>query len=562
MIGIMGRIWLDISGEGTSPIEVDLVGAEQVIGRSVDADVQLQGPNISRQHARVFRDAMGQWMIRDLESRNGTFLNGQRVAERSLIVGDVFRIGGYRLQVKSDTPTDSPATPTMTSAELTVNDGGFESIQRLDEFASPKIDATHHALLSEYGEAVRRVEEPGERMRQLCELVVHPSFHGRQALALRLDRANPSGALQPLCDPQVSSDRWRDDAPHVSRTLLKAVLETNAPLMASNAPSNLGAVDLSVSINIDEMAAIACPIRESDKHVDVLYVSFPALYGTGEWLLLVSLAAKAYQQAELSAQAQSQALARAAMEFELRKAHDVQMSLVPQLENGVKPTLLHGFDVGILFRPCKWVGGDYVDVLPLNDGRLLVVLADVSGKGMAAALVTTMLHTMVHTQARQEGSLVDKVEAMNEHLVQHLQPETFVTASFAVIDPKSGDIECVNAGHPSGYVVNREGGFRVMEMETNMPLGIEHMAFEAGGGSMAAGELYCVFSDGLSEMQPDGGPWFGIEPVAKEIAEHYAMVPDLPLATLIEKLRARFNQIEPEDEAGDDRSLLIVRRGE
>lgn len=559
----MGKIWLDISGEGNSPFEVELVNEGHVIGRSTEADVQLQGPNISRQHARVFRDPMGQWMIRDMDSRNGTYVNGERVAERSLIAGDVFRIGGYRLAVKSDAPTDGPDSnqDSMTATEFTVNEGGFASIQRLEEFASPKIDATHHALLSEYGQAVQRVEDAGERLRQLCELVVHPSFHGRQSLALRLKRSDPGGILSPLCEPQVASEKWRDDAPHVSRSLLKAVLQSNAPLMASNAPSDMGAVDISVSINIDEMAAIACPIRESETHVDVLYVSFPAMYGTGEWLLLVSLAAKAYQQAEMNATARKQALVRAAMEFELQKAHDVQMSLVPCLDSeDVAQDFLQGYEVGILFRPCKWVGGDYVDVLPMADGRLFVVLADVSGKGMAAALVTTMLHTMVHTQARQGGKLADKVHAMNAHLCEHLRAETFITASFAAIDRQTGEIECVNAGHPPGYIVNRNGDYRSLDLVANLPLGIQEMEMETGGGVIGPNEIYCVFSDGLSEMQHDGGPWFGVEPVTQEIGSHYEMIPDLPLVELVEQLRKRFNQIEPEDQASDDRSLLIVKR--
>lgn len=557
MIARMGSMWLDITGEDAPPFKVELAGDEQVIGRSDQVDVQLPGQNVSRKHATLFPDPMGNWMIRDMESRNGTYVNGQRVLEKSLIAGDVCRIGPYRLKVRSDAPTDGLSTDTLPGGEVTIRDAAFASIQRLEEFGAPKIDATHHAILSEYDQTMLRIEDPHERLRQLCELVVQKAFHGRQSLALRLKRSDPGGSLQPLCEPQVSSDQWRDDAPHVSRTLLRAVLESGSPTMASNAPSSEGAVEMSVSINVDEMAAIACPIRDTEDYMDVLYVSFPAMYGTGEWLLLVSLAAKAYQQAEMNAQARRQALAQAAMEMELKKARGVQMSLVPR--EGASHDLA-GVEVGILFTPCKWVGGDYVDVVRLPDGRALFVLADVSGKGMAAALVTTMLHTMVHTHARQGSDLPAMVQAMDEHLCEHLRPETFVTAVFAAIDLTTGEVETVNAGHPQGVIVNRDGSVRGVQSEIHLPLGIQYSLFGSAKDVIQPNELYCCYSDGLSEMQDANGDWLGTDTVEQEVSSHYQMIPDLPVTTLIEQLSSRFNQIEPEERAGDDRSLLIVKR--
>ena len=110
--------------------------------------------------------------------------------------------------------------------------------------------------------------------------------------------------------------------------------------------------------------------------------------------------------------ARRHAQAHAAIERELLTARQIQTGLVPK-----KAKLdFKGLDVCVDFQPCKWVGGDYVDALPMPDGRVLFTVADVCGKGLQAALVTSSLHTMVRASVDVQPSLSALVERVNRHL--------------------------------------------------------------------------------------------------------------------------------------------------
>lgn len=498
--------WLEIR-RGQAPVaNVNLVGRRVVIGRSPDCDVVLNNTSVSRQHAELLCDDDA-WTLRDLGSRNGTGVNGVRVVgERLLQSGDILRIDEFDLVFHAGPAPVRPAARPRTS----VTDGAFGPARTLQELGPPKVDAAHLSRLLGFSGALLAAEAADQRMTLLCGLMTSAQFHGRAAVVLRISRQDPSA-------PEIlSGPTGPGGEPPISRSVIKAVLTSEAPVLAGSGPAGpkrADMVQMSVVLGGQVTAAIACPIRGDAEHLDVLYVMFPGQYGTAEWLALASLATAMYRQAEDAWAARVAAQRQALLEEELRRAAAIQARLVPR---DMSSGSLH---IGFGFTPCKGVGGDYVDALPTRDGRVLVTVMDVAGKGIDAALIASGLHTTVHLAVRQGMSLSDLVQTLNRQLLDTWSGETFVTLAAAVICPKTGAVEALGCGHPAPMVVSPTGEIRELRLSECAPLGLVDIALELTTDHLSPGDLLVLYSDGLSECFDEQDQILGVDGLTQMIAD-------------------------------------------
>lgn len=183
----------------------------------------------------------------------------------------------------------------------------------------------------------------------------------------------------------------------------------------------------------------------------------------------------------------------ASVERELELARQIQHRLVP--DSARFPQL----EVAVGFEPCSWVGGDYADTLPLADGRVLIAVADVCGKGLQAALVASSLHTLVHASADRAEGLCETATRMNRYLMRFLPPHSFVTLGAMIIDPASGMFEHLNAGHLPALMLSASGGAAPLAAGRNVPLGVIESSFEIQRGLLALGDAILLYTDGISE---------------------------------------------------------------
>jgi serine phosphatase RsbU (regulator of sigma subunit) len=304
------------------------------------------------------------------------------------------------------------------------------------------------------------------------------------------------------------------------------------------------------------ISAVACPLRTDATHVDVRYVIFPGQYGTAEWLALVSLAGSLYSQAEAAWVAREAAQMQALLEEELRRASEIQMRLVPQ-------DFARGdVDVGVGFVPFKGVGGDYVDALPTADGRVLVTVMDVAGKGMDAALIASGLHTAVHLSVRLGLSLVEIVHTLNRHLIDTWFASTSVTVAVAILDPRTGKVEAVNCGHPTPLVVTADGRCRELICHEEVPLGLIEFELQVGHDRLAPGEMLALYSDGLSELFDEAGEMLGVEGVTRYLAEiRRSLGPRRRASEIATQLHQRLASFRGKAQASDDISFILAQAG-
>jgi serine phosphatase RsbU (regulator of sigma subunit)/CHASE1-domain containing sensor protein/anti-sigma regulatory factor (Ser/Thr protein kinase) len=203
-------------------------------------------------------------------------------------------------------------------------------------------------------------------------------------------------------------------------------------------------------------------------------------------------------------------------EQELRMARRIQHALLPK-----DLPELEGWQIAYHYQPAREVGGDFYDFLRFEDGQVGLVIGDVSGKGMAAALVMANTQSVLRAVARRRGITPGQVlEEANELMCAYIPPNTFVTCFYGVLEPKSGRLVYANAGHDLPYLRRRNDDAEEIRAR-GMPLGLmPGMLYEEGEAVLAVGDDLLFYSDGLVEAHDPKGEMFGFPRLQGLIEAH------------------------------------------
>jgi serine phosphatase RsbU (regulator of sigma subunit) len=252
----------------------------------------------------------------------------------------------------------------------------------------------------------------------------------------------------------------------------------------------------------------------------------------------------AQQQALVEQQARLEERAR--IEQELRAAQYIQRALLPK----DVPTL-PGWQLAPFYQPAREVGGDFYDFLPLADGRLGLVIGDATDKGMPAALLMATTCTMLRTAARETVSPGEVLARVNDLLYATVPSGMFATCFYGILDPGSGRLRYVNAGHDCPYLRHCEG---VSELRaTGMPLGMmPGTCYEEQEAILAPGESVLFFSDGLVEAHNAKRDMFGLPRLMALIGTHPGG------SALIDFLLSELASFTGNDEEQEDDVTLVA----
>jgi serine phosphatase RsbU (regulator of sigma subunit) len=537
---------------------VPLIGSRVVIGRAADAGVRLDSNTVSRQHVELFRDPFGRWWMRDLKSRNGTRLNDVVTAEGQIHDGD--RIGIEDFEIRIFTPgagTDRTKSirGVRSTAGITMVEQQVSPVQRLDKMAAPKIAGLHLSALMAFSSSLLVTEEDHARLTKLCRLMVSPEFHGTHAVVLRLDKKRSEDEAEPqlLC-PAEAATGWSGGTgtPYVSKTILRALRQNPTPVVASSVGST-NAMEMSMVGANTPMSAIGCPIFNDANWLDILYVIFPAEYGTSEWLALAALASEQYHQAEDAWESRRKSQAQALIESELKRAHQIQLRLVPRKVD------FRDIEVDIGFEPCRWVGGDYIDVVLAGDSRVFIIVADVCGKGLQAALITASLHAMIRTNMTPNVTLPDLMTRLNNYLCETLPDESFVTICSLMIDTNTGEFECINGGHPPAMIADPAGRIRELMTGQNLPFGCMPARLFVEKDKLNPGDILTLYTDGLSELHDETGALLGTDKLSDYLSSSVKMPPNSHVGDIGKRFRGMLDSFQGNALAQDDRTYMLCR---
>jgi serine phosphatase RsbU (regulator of sigma subunit) len=328
--------------------------------------------------------------------------------------------------------------------------------------------------------------------------------------------------------------------PHFSHTVLDKAVHDRAPLLVTDRLEPSASM-----VRLHIRSALAVPMFDNTNVIGVLYLDTRR---KGKAFTEEDL-----RRVELLANALALKLTNSDFVEEIERAEEVQRSLLPRC-----PEVPAGYELAVRLRPCTGVAGDLYDVVPLSDGRFVLVLGDVAGHGVGAALLmATVLGTLraIANQVTDARHLVLRLESQLSTL---LADRGFVTLFAGILDPATHRLDYVNAGHEGVLVVHPDARLQRLE-PTGPPLGLPiQLPFTAASVDLPRGALLCTWSDGFHEAHRMNGEleFFGDEPLLDTFSLRRAE----PLHVIADELFARVDAFLGDLPAADDRALLLLRR--
>ncbi len=524
-----------------------------MIGRGAETGnhLQLSDRRISRNCAAVVIEA-NRFYVEDRGQRRGLFVNGEKVDSRELQDRDSITFGledSYEIIFRSGKTSDADSLPQLltrmehiTSSEPT--GGGLAKLKRLLE----AISLLHSQLPLDV---------------VLGHMLDHAVSVTDADRGLLLE-ADASGALKVKLARRSGGLRLPPESLTPSQTAIQLALKQQSPVITEDlaqadmdlqAAQSIVAQRLRAIVVIPLFAMSRANTQESMINIKrgdflgILYLDSrrPAAFSKLDRQILDALAGDAASILD-NARLVERERERQRMEQEINIARDIQQALLPRDFREFPHLAVTGFNL-----PCLSVGGDYFDVFPLSDGRTAFLIADVSGKGLGAALLTTMLQGALSgmTLGTDPARVFNHV---NRFLCDHSGVGRYATMFFGILDLE-GHLEFINAGHPSPILIRR-GAAEEAFTEGSYPVGLVPEAdYIAVCLKLEPGDTLVLFSDGVTEAMDPDEQMFGIARL-RELLTGKLECPLEQLQTCV--LEALENFTRGAHQA-DDLTLLIVR---
>ncbi len=263
---------------------------------------------------------------------------------------------------------------------------------------------------------------------------------------------------------------------------------------------------------------------------------------------LLSLFANQAAGAIETARLHRDAIEKERIERELELAAAIQRQILPRDLPAVA-----GLEIAARNRPTRQVGGDYFDVFPLSRGRLAFLVADVSGKGVPAALLVSTVHAAVHLQIDEAKTIAELIGRIDRHLQKYAATRKFLTCFFGLVEPDTGMLRYVSAGHNPALLRRRSGAIEQLGA-TGVPLGMfPNATWREETAVMEPGDLLCVYSDGITEALNTAEEEFGLERLSE------LMSVDSP-ARVCEAIFESVSAFAGDAPQYDDQTLLLLKR--
>src|SRR5262245_48557325 len=249
--------------------------------------------------------------------------------------------------------------------------------------------------------------------------------------------------------------------------------------------------------------------------------------------------------------AQEQIIEKEKLEKELAVARQLQMSILPD-----KLPHISGFDLKALTIPAKSVGGDFYDIIPLSDARIGIAVADVSGKGIPAALFMTLTYSLLRAEAARATDPADVLRNVNHHLLGMNSTGMFVTVLYGILDSRTRLFHYARAGHDQPIVLTPEGQIRSLPFAEGQVLGVlDNPDLEKGTIPLPTGSTLIIFTDGVTEATNEASELFGMKRLEDAVRSHRHETAHTLADRLLDELRAHRGACQQ----NDDITLLVLQ---
>jgi len=479
------------------PVNHTLTTGTHTLGRGASCSFPIKDRFLSRHHAEITL-VSDRWVLKDCGSANGTFVNGERVQrEVPLSPGDRITLGDTEVAFHgSSSPVSdlsvhdsAPLTNISILFQQAVADDtqGYRKNDRLQILNALALELLEDRPLTELFDFI--VERVHRLLRPSRTAIAILSEDKQSFVSVTVHKSNSDETSQLT----------------ISRTLMREVVDGRRVVSFVDIAENEKFQSAQSIIGQSIRSALCAPLIVGETVVGVLYLDY--LLGRSniaeEEVRLVAQVARIAAMKLETTKLREEALTKHKMEAELRTAYVVQSRLLPSA-----PPLVEGYEFASLSRPCNTVSGDYYDFVVRPDGRVYFVIADVSGKGITAALVMAGLATAFGIFTRSNPTAAELVRDINLTLAPKTAPSKFVTLFAGILDPASGEVQFANAGHVPPLHVTSDG-VRQLAV-TDMVVGLFTAAsYRNQTFQLAPGEALLLFTDGVTECENAVGEELG-----------------------------------------------------
>ena len=531
------------------PLAADRV----TLGRAADNDLAYpEDAVLSRRHLLLERD-LGAWFATDQGSKNGTLLNGERLDSRARLTS------GDRLHAGRVTLTYHDPAHAMEQTVVFVRDdfdrslAGNSLVITLDRLVGRSGSSIEQALSTGMITGASRIQALMEAGRELA---------GHRPLAelfeVILDLAMKSvggrrGMLATCEGERLAVRSFRGDGLRVSETIRDRVLKLRASVLVDDAGADESLRSSSTLFAQEVKSLIAVPLQTKDEVIGLIYIDTNDLRRTfsAEDLnlltVMANIAAIRIENARLIEVEQAERL----LSKEVGQAAEIQRNLLPR-----EAPRIAGLDVAGISLPCRSVGGDYFDYLSLAGNRLGVIVGDVAGKGMSAALLMSSLQARVQVLSEETEDLALFLTRLNRSVSATCPENRFITFFVAILDASSGGFTYANAGHNPPYILRANGALETLSGGGPVMGVLKNQQYGSYQGVLGHGDLLVLFSDGATEAVSGDGDEFGEERFEAALRQAAGLSASEVLAFLQQRLD-QFMGVAP---SADDLTLVAVRR--
>lgn len=537
------------------PFEREVEGDSVVIGRSSQCDLTIADAFLSRRHARLFRQHE-RWLIEDLGSHNGTLLNGRQVtAALPITNGDEIQLSGSRIEVRGGIAETSGTTEDFGLPEHTVLQPASDIIESQRELTVA--DRTSVEALRRHSERLRLLNEIHDALARFVDL---PTL-----LELILDRAfehlRPEEGVILLARPDATYDlaahrtRAGGGEPYrVSQTLVREVVEKGQAALVLDVAADERFAEAESILGLGVRSLIAAPLQDEQGALGMIALTSSLerrQFGEEDLELLTSLASVAALRIRNLALADEAADHRR-LEAELRLARQIQIALLPEALPQPAGFALHGTTI-----PSRGVSGDMYEAIERGGGgECVLVVADVSGKGIGASLLTASLEALLIGPIEQGRPPDEICERVGRRLHQRTAAAKYATALIAALDLASGRLCYANAGHNPALLLRAAGEVEQLA-PTGTPLGVlPDSDYRCVDLELTAGDTLVIYTDGLTEAVNREEEEYGFDRLVAVCGELRAA----PLDELTQAIEQAVDTFVAGVPHADDRTLLVARR--
>lgn len=499
--------WLGPDGQENV---LPLVSSEVLIGRKGDADVVLSNQHISRHHAKIVKMAEGHF-LQDLASTHGTFVNNNRVEQHILKHGDKIALGKDKIEIhyfvgEAKVPK-APKSDTTHIFERSLIDLGVvlpSAVSDLEKISCILDFQCQWEQLFTLDAAFQKILESALKISGAERGFILVKDSTTFGYAAGLDGQGRNLSLSHFQTSHSVVDQVVGDAQPVFMVEgIQGKFAEQASIVAMNLRAIACLPLMGIPSQADKPSILGILYLDSTKKMH-------SLSGLDQKIIskLAVEAGNVLERVEMIKSIEQ----RKKLEQELALAEETQRSLLPQTLPQIENLRIHAFS-----KPTRYVGGDFYDFVELETGELIGVLADVSGKGISASLLSSMLLGCLQIQLRTGVPLDESVGRLNRFLCEKSSSSRFVTMFLFTLS-SAGNGKFISAGHNPSYLFRAATG-DIEELDSNnMIVGAFSFAsFEPSPLQLNKGDVLVVYSDGLTEAENPDGEMLGEERVKNVI---------------------------------------------